>query len=248
MIVPKNGFHFLSEGAEITFGMRWVFYGPSGSGKTYTAIEVLSLHKRLKEHPIVLLISPNAGSDETWKEATKAWSSIADSDLVDEHYTSLSEDVKSLLSGLIDRRSDDDDDDTEHKPIVLMIDDLGEDHTINMNRINNPIRTLAISARHLKISLMMLYQSVSGTLNVLAKNADVIVAKKITNLNDLKLFHKLYLGSYTPEEFRGICRRSWLEPYDSLVIDRTTPGVTKIFRNFEDEIHVKEEVNFRYLT
>jgi len=219
--------------------MRWLIYGRSGSGKTQEAINILSLYKRLTPPPFVILLSPNAYSDDTWAEAQEKWKGLGMDELVDTHFHDYDSDVKEMLGSMVDRRNTTED---EERDVLLMLDDLGEDHTINRTYINNPVRQIAIRSRHLKITLMVLYQAVSETLPILAKNADIIVAKRITDIEDLKTFRRKFLGSYSPEEFRRVCVACWRDPYDSMVIQRDKADIL-IFRNFEEPVVVKQETN-----
>jgi len=223
---------------KLTHGQRWVFYGRSGTGKTYTAVQVLSLFTKLRPKPTVILISPNAASDKTWKEAVSSWATKSRGRLVTKYFQTLSPDVASYITRLITRRKRS----NKGKPYLFMVDDLGEDHTINRTWINNPIRELAISSRHLKMSIMMLYQSVAETLRPLATNADVIVAKEMGGV-ERELLRKMYLEDYSKEEFRNVCDEAWREPYDTLVIDRTATPRVRLWRNFEEPIEFKEDLS-----
>ncbi len=173
--------------------------------------------------------------DPAWVEAEKEWASFGKGSLIDSHFHDYSPDVRDTLTAVCDVRNSGE----EARDMLLMLDDLGEDHTLNMARINNPVRKIAIRSRHLKITMMVLYQSMSETMSILAKNADVIVAKKILDLADLKSFHRKFLGDYTTEEFKRATRACWREPFDSMIIDRTGQD-TKLFRNFEEPVVIKE--------
>lgn len=223
---------------ELRPGLRWLFYGRSGSGKTTEAIKVISLYKRLPEPPFVMLISPDAHTDDAWTVAEQEWKSLGMGELVDAHFHEYSPNTRDMLTSICDRRTRAEE--GTERDLVLMLDDLGEDHTLNMTRLNNPVRKIAIRAPHLKITMIVLYQSVSETMNILAKNADIIVAKKILDLTDLKVFHKKFLGQFTMEEFKKAARECWINPFDSMVIDRTSQEV-KIFRNFEEPVIIREK-------
>lgn len=225
---------------ELKPGLRWLIYGRSGSGKTQEAIGVLSLYKRLTPPPYVILLSPNAQSDVTWAKSQEEWKGLGMDEMVDTHFHEYDDDVKSMLGTMMDRRNGMEEGD--ERDILLMLDDLGEDHTINRTYINNPVRQIAIRSRHLKITMIVLYQSLSETMPILAKNAEVIVAKKITDIADLKSFRTRFLGDHSQDEFRRLCNACWREPYDSMIIDRTGQ-TTKIFRNFEESVSVKQETD-----
>jgi ABC-type dipeptide/oligopeptide/nickel transport system ATPase component len=224
---------------KLAFGQRWVFYGRSGTGKTYTAIQILSLFRRMKPRPQVILISPNATTDKTWKKASRSWRGKTGSKLVDKHYTGLTPKVKDYLNRIMHRRNKPGE---RKKPLVLMVDDMGEDHTINRTYIDNPIRELAIRSRHLGITLMMLYQSVSETLKVLSTNADVIVAKELGGVQR-ELLRKMYLEDVSKEEFRTLANECWREPWDTMVIDRTKPPKIYTWRNFDERIQIEEDID-----
>lgn len=211
-----------------------MFYGRSGTGKTYTAVQILSLMRRMNPKPYVILVSPNAETDPTWKQATKEWGKTGRKKIVDRHFSAYTPEVKSFIKRVIDRQ--------KRKPVILMVDDLGEDHTIKMTYIDNPLRKIAISSRHIKITLMMLYQDVSETLRIIATNADVIVAKQMGGVQREK-FRKLYLEDFTKEEFEEACAKCWTEKWDSLVVDRTNPQNIRIWRNFEMEIKIRQDVS-----
>ena len=215
-------------------GQRWVFYGRSGSGKTYTAVQILSLIKRTRPKPYVILVSPTAATDVTWKAALKEWRAKRRKNIVDRHLTAYTPDVKEYLMRVIQRE--------ERKPIVLMMDDMGEDHTINRTWVDNPIREIAIKSRHVKITLLMLYQSVSETLKIIGTNADVIVSKKLGPAQR-ELFRKMYLEDYSAEEFRRVCDTAWRDKWDSLVVDRTDMQHVRIWRNFTQEIHIRQDTS-----
>lgn len=225
---------------ELKPGLRWLIYGRSGSGKTQEAIGVLSLYKRLETPPYIVLISPNAQNDDTWKAAQEEWKGMGMEELVDSHFHDYDNDVRSMLSSMLDRRNGMSEGD--ERDVLLMIDDLGEDHTLNRTYINNPVRQIAIRSRHLKITMIMLYQSVAETMPILSKNAEIIVAKRITDLVDLKSFHRRFMGDYTPDEFRRATTACWREPFDSMVIDRTGQE-TKLYRNFEEPVVIKEDTS-----
>jgi len=204
---------------------------------------MISLYRRAIEDLMVLLISPNALTDETWIKAQREWESLGRGELVDQHYPELNEDIKSLLNTLLIRRMEEEGSDS--RPILVAIDDHESDWKINGTRINNPVKQMAIGCRHQNLILFMAYQTAGGILKLLAKNADMIVVQRTENLDDLKRLHKDFLGSLTRDQFIQATQRCWIDPYDTMVIDKSVAGRTKIFRNFElPEVVVKQRIDF----
>lgn len=220
----------------LAHGQRWVIYGRSGTGKTYTAVQLLSLYTRIKPKPYVILISPNAATDVTWKTASSEWSKRSRKPLVNKHFTSLTPEVSRYLIRKMKASV------RTKRPVFLMVDDLGQDHTINRTWIDNPMRHISISARHMNWSVCMLYQSVDDTLKPLAVNADVIVSKELGGVQREKL-RRMYLEDYTKEEFGEACDTAWRERYDTLIIDRTHAPDVRLWRNFNEEIKVRQDTS-----
>lgn len=158
--------------------------------------------------------------------------------MIDKHFTALTPEVKGYLNRIIMRKQNG----KLKKPYLLMIDDLGEDHTINRTWMDNPIRELAIRSRNLKFSVMMLYQSVSETLKPLATNADVICAKEMGGVQR-ELMRKMYAEDLTKEEWKTLCDECWREPWDTLIIDRTPIPRVVFWRNFNERIEVRQDVS-----
>ena len=222
---------------ELKHGQGWVIIGRKGYGKTWTAIQILGLYARLRPRPKVILISPNAASDDTWKTLLKQWKRKMRRPLVDKHFDSYNDDVKSFLFRLIDRRTEDE----EPEPLVIMADDLQEEHTINRSWINNPFRPIIISGRHLKMTVLMLYQTVNRVNDALAENAEVIVTKQLGG-QERERFRVKFLEDYTKDEFRRVCDFCFREDHDSLVIDRTHITTIFLWRNFTEKVTVKQDI------
>jgi hypothetical protein len=219
-------------------GQGWIILGQRGSGKTWTAIQILGMYARLRPRPKVILISPNAASDDTWTQLLREWKRRMRRPLVDKHFDTYNDDVKAFLFRLIDRRTEGDD----PSPTAIMADDLQEDHTVNRSWKNNPLRKIIISGRHLKFTLLSLYQTAGAINSAFAINAEVIVSKALGN-SEREKFRMLFLEDYSREEFRRVCDFCFRERFDSLVIDRTNPPCVILWRNFTEKVNIKQDIS-----
>lgn len=209
---------------------RFPIYGPSRSGKTYLGVNLVHLAKNKIPNLKVIVLSTTADNDPVWKQGIKE----SNKKLVDFYFKEPNTDAFSFIDRQIRNKR-------RKFPLLVYIDDQGDNTAIKLRRVFNPIRDIANLAFHYNTYLIVCHQSVTQTLPILAVNGDVICSKKLRDLNERELFRKKFLGEYTKEEAERIYAAAWDKDFDTLVVDRTKPNKTLIFRNFTEPIDVRGE-------
>ncbi len=194
---------------------RILYIGKSGTGKTTLMLKNLEVLKK-KTKAKVILFSPTAWRDKVYKSKKK---------LIDIYFQEVDEKAISFINKTMKKSS-------QKKKYIFIVDDLGEDTTLTRGYKDNPVRDLAIAARHYDVVFIGLYQKPSQPPPILRENAELVFAFKITGDDNKKFFWKNYLDELTKKEFEELVEFVWEKPYDYLIIDRREPGgKVKLYKN-----------------
>ncbi|MCK4501150.1 hypothetical protein KAU11_11685 [Candidatus Babeliales bacterium] len=239
-------------GFEFEPGQRIVIYGETGMGKTYTFTQMLGKIRETIPNMIVCLIAPNYEEDKTYEKAREEYKRVSHGgNLIDIHYATYNDQAKSFLNGIIDRRRNQRSisrkrgrptrrNRVDKRTILIALDDVGEDHRVNRTYVENAVKKMALSARHLNIMMVMMYQYMSQTMVEFGHSVQMVVSKKLLGEKENRLFREMYLPEHSKEEYDRLRRMVFRERWDTLVIDRRDPGHLRIFRNFAEEVRVRE--------
>lgn len=213
---------FPKKGGEIPI-TRWALIGPTGSGKTQASVYLTALEKLSRPKVEIVSISPSMKVDEAWIFGKKLFKKTTGKKLVDKEISVLTKNVSRWLYGRVMNE------DNNEPPMLLLVDDWGNNPLINNVRIENPFKEVDRRARQTRISVIRLAQKPSQVevdLRTNIQNAGIFKTSKDVDLN------------FIAKEILGVERAvldrlttvAWRNEFDALLGRDINTGNPKFYR------------------
>jgi hypothetical protein len=225
------------EGTPLSFpfergGHRMLIFGASQTGKTSALIKILKEFRRKYGKEIeILILSPHLTTDKTWKKHRKKRGQLG---LYDEHFEKPTDNVLRLIDRklrlrgkwLTTRRG------KKPKPLVLAIDDLGDNTTLKLSRKINVNRDLAMKAPHTMTVVIKMCHRMSHAITEEVDNAEYALLTRFYDLEQIEKFRKKFLGHLTKKQFENVIEDVYGDgcEYPCLYVSRAGHGAPKVFK------------------
>jgi Cdc6-like AAA superfamily ATPase len=200
---------------------RILYIGRSGTGKTTLMVKKLKewFKETKKKNTELIVISPTAPLQEIYKGISKR---------ITKYFSDIDEGVTNQIYELCLKNAKKK---TKQKEIVIIIDDLGESNFMKRCTKQNELNHLIVTARHMKVNLVFLFQRMKQATNSLRDNCDVIYLFKVEDVDQKKNFKNAFCGELTVNQFDRLTEEAWREPYGYLKIDRREAHDVKYYLN-----------------